>query len=159
MFSQIAYCVYFWERPLSLVCLYKADPINCFVWLCVTNKGVGDVNLAAISQLVPPITEEELASRGYPTDPNVGKEQKIIVRPGITIRCTRNIDKERGFVNGAIAVVHDVLVDYDPSDGQRTCIFIAKLSTGGMILVHIVSVGGAEAMHEFHLHIWLRDYN
>ena len=27
-----------------------------FVWLCVTNKGVRDVNLAAISQLVPPIT-------------------------------------------------------------------------------------------------------
>ena len=120
-----------------------------FVWLCVTNKGVRDVNLAAISQLVPPITEEELASRGYPTDPNVGKEQKIIVRPGITIRCTRNIDKERGFVNGAIAVVHDVLADYDPSNGQHTCIFTAKLSTGSMILVHPVSAGRADAMHDF----------
>ena len=75
-----------------------------FVWLCVTNKGVRDVNLPAISQLNPPITEEHLVSRGFPTDPDVGKNQHIIIRGGITIRLTKNIDKERGFVNGAIAV-------------------------------------------------------
>ena len=55
-------------------------------------------------------------SRGFPTDPNVGKNGYIVIRPGITIRLTRNIDKERGFVNGAIAVVVDVLVDYNPSE-------------------------------------------
>ena len=82
-----------------------------FVWLCVTNKGVRDVNIAAIAQLDPPITEEDLRSRGFPTDPNVGKNGYIVIRSGITIRCTRNIDKDRGFVNGAIAVVVDVLVD------------------------------------------------
>ena len=85
-----------------------------FVWLCVTNKGVRDANLAATSQLNPPITEEDLISRGFPTDADVGKNQHIIIRGGITIRLTRNIDKERGFVNGAIAVVCDVLVDYNP---------------------------------------------
>ena len=96
-----------------------------FVWLCVTNKGVRDVNLAAISQLVPSITEADLASRGFPTDPNVGKNGYIVVRDAITIRLTRNIDKERGFVNGAIAVAVDVLVDYNPSEGRNTCIFIS----------------------------------
>ena len=71
------------------------------------------MNLAAISQLDPPITEADLASRGFATDPNVGgKKSYIVIRPGITIRLTRNIDKERGFVNGATAVVVDVLVDY-----------------------------------------------
>ena len=79
-----------------------------FVWLCVTNKGVRDVNIAAISQLSPPITEADLLSRGFPTDPNVGKNGYIVIRPGITIRLTRNIDKERGFVNGAIAVVYAI---------------------------------------------------
>jgi hypothetical protein len=120
-----------------------------FVWLCVTNKGVRDVNLAAISQLDPPITEEDLTSRGFPTDPSVGKHQYIVIRGGITIRLTKNIDKERGFVNGAIAVVCDVLVDYNPSEGRHTCIFTARLTTGSMILVHPVSAGRAETMHEF----------
>jgi len=120
-----------------------------FVWLCVTNKGVSDVNLAAISQLDPPITEEDLISRGFPTDPNVGKNGYIVIRPGITIRLTRNIDKERGFVNGAIAVVVEVLVDYNPSAGRNSCIFTARLTTGSMILVHPVSAGRADAMHEF----------
>jgi hypothetical protein len=120
-----------------------------FVWLCVTNKGVKDVNLAAISQLDPPITEEDLKSRGFPTDPNVGKFGYIVIRPGITIRLTRNIDKERGFVNGAIAVVVDVLVDYNPSEGRHACIFSARLTSGSMILVHPVSAGRAATMHEF----------
>ena len=73
----------------------------------------------------------------------------MVVRPGITIRCTRNLDKERGFVNGAIAVVCDVLVDYNPSDDKHTCIFAARLSTGSMILVYPVSAGKADTMHEF----------
>ena len=120
-----------------------------FVWLCVTNKGVRDVNLAAISQLSPPITEKDLISRGFPTDPDVGKNCYIIIRPGLTIRLTKNIDKERGFVNGAIAVVCDVLVDYNPSEGRHTCIFTARLTTGTMILVHPVSKGRADNMHEF----------
>ena len=106
-----------------------------FVWLCVLNQGVRDVNIAAISQLEPPITLDDLAKRGFPTDPNVGKGQKMLVRRDLTIRCTRNLDKDRGFVNGAIAVVVDVLVDYNPSEGRHTCIFTARLSTGSMILV------------------------
>ena len=52
-------------------------------------------------------------------------------------------------MNGAIAVVCDVLMDYNPSEGQHTCIFTARLTTGSMILVHPVSTGRAETMHEF----------
>ena len=97
---------------------------------------------------------------GYPTDPNVGKGQTMVVRPGLTIRLTRNLDKDRGFVNGAIAVVCDVLVDYQPSIGQCSCVFTAKLSTGHMILVHPVSAGRADTLHTFFaLHLWVRDHN
>ena len=82
------------------------------------------MNLAAISQLDPPITEADLESRGFPTDPNVGMNGYIVIRPGITIRLTKNIDKERGFDNGAIAVVVDVLVGYTPSEGRHTCMLL-----------------------------------
>ena len=77
------------------------------------------MNLAATSHLDPLTTKEDLISRGFPADPNAGKNGYIVIRPGITIRLTHNIDKERGFVNGAIAVVVDVLVDYNPSAGRR----------------------------------------
>ena len=116
-----------------------------FVWLCVTNVGVRKVNLAAMSHIDSPITEEDLKRDGYDVDPNVGKEQKIILRPGLTIRLTRNLDKERGFVNGAIAVVRDVLVDYNPSEGRDTYVFTAQLTTGAMILVFPVFAGRAES--------------
>ena len=88
-------------------------------------------------------------SRGFPTDPNVGKNSYIVIRPGITIRLTKNIDKDRGFVNGAIAVVVEVLVDYNPSAGRHSCIFTARLTTGSMILVYPVSAGRADTMHEY----------
>ena len=119
-----------------------------FVWLYVINKGVRDVNVATIPQLDPPITEKYLVSNGYPTDPNVGKGQTMVVRPGLTIRCTRNLDKDRGFVNEAIAVVCDVLVDCKPSDDKHTCILTEGLTTSSMILVHPVSAGRADTMHE-----------
>lgn len=38
-------------------------------WLCVTIKGVRVVNSAAVSQLDPPTTEDEIEEHGYPTDP------------------------------------------------------------------------------------------
>ena len=72
------------------------------------SKGVKEVNLATIAQLEPSITEADLESCNYPTDPNVGKGCKMVVCRGITIRCTRNLDKYGGFVNGAIAVLADV---------------------------------------------------
>ena len=59
------------------------------------------------------------------------------------------MDKERGFVNGAIVVVVDVLVDYNPSEGRHTSNSIALLNILSMILVHPVSVGRADTMHEF----------
>jgi hypothetical protein len=122
---------FFGDRLLSGVSLEAAVKFGLaihkqtkklFVWLCVTNKGVRDVNIAALSQLDPPITKEDLVKHGYPTDPNVGKGQTMVVRRGLTIRLTKNLDKDRGFVNGAIAVVCDVLVDYKPSIGQCSCV-------------------------------------
>ena len=46
------------------------------------------------------------------------------------IRLTRNMDKERGFVNGAMATVETVL---------RKDVFIAKTASGVRFLVHPVA--------------------
>ena len=73
----------------------------------------------------------------------------MVVWRGLTIRLTRNLDKDRGFVNGAIAVVCDVLVEYKPSTGQCSSVFTARLSTSSMILVHPVSAGRGGTLHEF----------
>ena len=77
----------------------------------------------------------------------MGQAGKIVVRPGVTIRLTRNLDKDRGFVNGAIAVVCDILVDYNPSEGRRDSIFTARLTTGTMVLVYPVSARRAEDIY------------
>eukprot|EP00973_Karenia_brevis_P000818 113591-Karenia_brevis.AAC.1 len=53
------------------------------------------------------------------------------------IRLTRNVDKERGFVNGAIAEVEYVL---------RKDVFVARTPTGVRILVHPVAYDGQHFM-------------
>ena len=99
-----------------------------FSWLCVTNKGADEVNLAALSLLG--IADDELAA-GFPGDPKV-HASRICPRVGLHIRLTRNLDKDRGFVNGAIGIIHHVL---------SPTIFILKLTTGNMVLVHPISSG------------------
>ena len=49
----------------------------------------------------------------------------------------RNLDKNRGFVNGALGTVREVL-------SRHT--FICRLSTGGLVLVHPVSGDGDEQL-------------
>ena len=78
-----------------------------FCWLCVTNPGAERVNLCALSLLG--VTEELIAS-GFRGDPKAGAGM-IYARPGLVVRLTRNLDKERGFVNGAIGVITTVLDD------------------------------------------------
>ena len=54
---------------------------------------------------------------------------RILARPGVILRLTRNLDKSRGFVNGALAVVCESL--------QGNAVFIAKLvGSGTYVLVH-----------------------
>ena len=60
---------------------------------------------------------------------------RIIARRGIVIRLSRNFDKQRGFVNGALARIEDSL------DGDR--VFTARLiGTGNMVLVYAMLENG-----------------
>jgi len=97
-----------------------ADP---FIWLTVSNKGAEVVNDAALR--IQGITQE-MMNHGCRADPQVAKTS-IVAKSGIIVRLTRNIDKARGFVNGAIGEIVTVL--------SPQC-FTVRLKTGRMILVH-----------------------
>ena len=96
-----------------------------FVWLCVTNPGAERINRIALSLLG--ITEADLAS-GYRGDPKTGSG-RIYAARGLCMRLSRNLDKARGFVNGAVGYITKVL---DPLGH----FFIVKLTTGVLVLVH-----------------------
>lgn len=50
--------------------------------------------------------EADLAA-GYACDPTSKSDTPIVAKPGLMVRLTRNVDKQRGFVNGAVAVIRD----------------------------------------------------
>ena len=64
------------------------------------------------------ITEEDL-QYGAVCDPQTMSRLNILARPGIILRLSRNLDKVRGFVNGAVCVVMEPL--------RGNSIFTAKL--------------------------------
>jgi hypothetical protein len=95
---------------------------DAFMWLTVSNKGAARVNEAALQ--LRGISPRE--SEGYRADPNVTTD-RIVPRPGILVRLTRNMDKTRGFVNGAIGEIVSVF---------DAAYFTVRLKTGTMILMH-----------------------
>ena len=103
-----------------------------FTWLTCTNAGSHAVCQAALK--LKGVTDKDLED-GWACDPTSKSSLRILARPGLVIRLTRNLDKQRGFVNGALAVVHESL------DGNR--IFTARLlGTGNFVLVHPMEEDG-----------------
>ena len=104
-----------------------------FSWLTCTNNGASMVCRAALSRIG--VAEADLQS-GYLCDPNTKSDLRIVAKPGIFVRLSRNFDKTRGFVNGAVAEVVESL------DGNA--VFIARLvGTGNLVLVHPITEQGA----------------
>jgi hypothetical protein len=97
-----------------------------FTWLTSTNRGSSEVCAAALR--IIGISEADLEN-GYLCDPSTKSDLRIVARKGILIRLSRNFDKQRGFVNGAYAVIEDSL--------RGNAVFTARLiGTGNMVLVH-----------------------
>jgi len=96
---------------------------DAFVWLTVSNDGAAKVNDAALRVLGVSEEDKKYACRA---DPQVAKT-RIVAKKGIIVRLTRNNDKARGFVNGAIGEIVTVL--------SPQC-FTVRLRTGRMVLVH-----------------------
>lgn len=97
-----------------------------FLWLTTTNKGASAVCRAALA--CAGIQEDDL-KEGYLCDPNSKSDLNILARAGLIVRLTRNQDKVRGFVNGALAVIVEPL--------KGNAVFTARLmGTNNMVLVH-----------------------
>jgi len=104
-----------------------------FSWLTCTNDGASSVSTAALSVLG--ISADDLAS-GFMCDPQTKSDLRILARKGILIRLSRNFDKTRGFVNGALAEIEEPL--------RGNAVFTARLiGTGNMVLVHPMEEDGA----------------
>jgi len=104
-----------------------------FTWLTSTNAGAAEVCRAALR--VAGIDEDQL-SGGYLCDPASKSPLRMLARPGIKVRLTRNFDKQRGFVNGATGTVWESLRD--------NAIFTVKLhGTGNFVLVYPMEEEGA----------------
>ena len=97
-----------------------------FTWLTVTNKGAEKVNAAALELL----GYSDDLDHGLCGDPKVAG-LPIVLREGVLVRLTRNLDKPRGFVNGALGTVQVVLSPY--------CA-IVKLTNGTLVLLHPYTV-------------------
>ena len=105
------------------------------IWLTCTKAGAMEVNYEYLRQLEYG-TKETIMSKfdAYPCDIDYGGEP-MIVRSGMWLRLTRNLDKKRGFCNGAMGQVIDVL--RSEKDGVM---FTMRLTHGAMVVVHPIRV-------------------
>lgn len=65
-------------------------------------------------------------------DPTVGENDLFYAHLGIIVRLTRNLDKDRGFVNGTAEVVERILA----YDNAMPIVLTVKICTGVMVRVH-----------------------
>ena len=99
-----------------------------FTFLTVTNKGAALLNLARLKLEFPQAAAILTQGGGMPTE-----SDKVAVAPGMRMRLTHNVDKERGFVNGNAGMVRKML---------RADIFLLQSDQGVPILVHPISSQG-----------------
>jgi hypothetical protein len=95
-----------------------------------------DVNYEYLRQLGYG-TRDEIANQpdAYPCDMDYGAVP-MIVRRGMWLRLTRNLDKPRGFCNGAMGQVIDVL-----RSDKLAVVFTMRLTHGAMVIVHPIQEG------------------
>ena len=99
-----------------------------FTFLTVTNPRAAALNLARLALEYPAEAQILEAGGGIPAD--VGK---VVIAPGMRVRLTHNVDKDRGFVNGNTGIVRGVL---------RKDVFLMQSAQGLPILVHPITYKG-----------------
>ncbi len=87
-------------------CLTLAASGHRLTWLCATHPVAQRVNLAYLGALGYGTDFEDVHDTIL-CDPGIGS-YRMLIRPGMQIRLSRNLDKPRGFVNGALGEVQDV---------------------------------------------------
>ncbi len=114
-------------------CLTLAASGRRLTWLCATHRTAQRVNIAYLGALGYGGDFEHVQDT-IPGDPGIGS-YRMLIRPGMQIRLSRNLAKSRGFVNGALGEVQDVYCS------QRNQVVVSLLLTSGIIvLVHPICV-------------------
>ncbi|CAK0903536.1 unnamed protein product [Prorocentrum cordatum] len=108
-----------------------------FTFLTVTNAAARALNLLRL-RMEFGIDEEELDAHGVPGDPGAGGG-RMIFRKGMRLRLTLNIDKDRGFVNGCLGHVEEVLSVQPP-------VLVLRTTENTRPLVHYVFADGQKFM-------------
>jgi hypothetical protein len=102
-----------------------------FMFLTVTNPAAARYNRARL-RIEFPSAFACLDADGVPGDPTCGGGLMVFAE-GMRVRLTRNVDKDRGFVNGALGVVHSIL---------RKDVFVMRMDSGIFVLVHPIHHNG-----------------
>ena len=105
-------------------------------FLTVTNKEAKKANLARLQLEFPEAAADLEAGKGLPGDA-AAEGGRMIFEVGMRIRLTRNLDKEKGFVNGALGTIEIVL---------RKDVFLLRLAGGSLVLVHPMHGAGGPFM-------------
>jgi len=98
------------------------------MFLTVTNKGSKKLNMERLQQEFPEAAACLQRGIGLPGDTNAGGGL-MVFREGMRIRLTRNLDKDRGFVNGTLGTIELML---------RQDVFVLRTNAGNRLLVHPV---------------------
>ncbi|CAE7621665.1 Usp17lc [Symbiodinium sp. CCMP2592] len=125
----------FSKNPVTAARQAKAFEIaneQTFTFLTVTNRGAYAMNMQSLKLDFPEAAASIESGAGYPADSASGQD-RILVEVGMRLRLTRNLDKDRGFVNGNLGIVKSKL---------RPDVFVVKTIQGVLILVHPVTIKG-----------------
>ena len=101
-------------------------------FLTVTNRGASELNMHCLLLDFPAAATALMNGPGYPADTSSGQD-KILIEVGMRMRLTRNLDKDRGFVNGNFGIVHMKM---------RPDVFVIKTIQDVLILVHPITLKG-----------------
>ena len=104
-----------------------------FTFLTVTNRGAQALNLARLRAEFPEAAEKIENMRDCVVGDPSAEAGLLVLQEGMRVRLTRNLDKDRGFVNGNVGVIESMLTKE---------VFILKTIQGTRILVHPVTDKG-----------------
>ena len=132
-----------WKKDLRIATaksiILESESSKLFTFLTVTNKAARDISLERL-RIEYNITKEMLEEVGVPGD-SEGGGGNMIFRVGMRIRLTRNLDKDKGFVNGAIGNIEEIL-----SDNDAAPVFTLKTADNIRLLVHYIFMEGLKFM-------------
>ena len=114
------------ERAVQKARALESSTGKIFTFLTVTNRGAAAINQEWVRQSFPAAAASLAAGGGHVGDPAYG-EERLCFQVGMRVRLTQNLDKDRGFVNGATGTIHQML-------GSN--VFVLKTEAGVLLLVH-----------------------